>query len=818
MATAGDGSADAAIALTLGPLSTPTPVSMVLRDDKHLLYVADSSIPVIHVIDVTNPSAPKEIAPLLATSLATPTRQVNLGGLALSPVTRDYKRYLYAIDQPGGSIMIFDVTDEAASPHVPLRRPHPELDPFAPVDRLSFSAPVATMAFVTHDWPLLVPNQPNVPMGNMPLPNSSSQTIAYQGLLCNPNPAAHPSANTFNDLGAYYRVDQAGVIQPNATVQNFPTRLRGVFAFATLTNGSVVTIDVDDWDAPCRRPDPMIDGAITGLARRAAGRRRHGARRVAVRPVPDAASLPGPAVGLASPGSAAVTLESSSSRSRRRHLHPRSSFLIRNDPTLGPAHPERGPCSPRSSTTSTGPPWRPRGRPAWPSRSSWRRCSSQASSIRRRRRTPDRARTPRVARRAGRCGHLSQSADVSAPPARAFSPSRSKTRRCTQNQGFWTVSYEGVLPASTGIFANIASTEPNLAASDSFFTLTFATAGADLCGLGIEDWGIGQAKAQAALQQMAAEKPPLPISKAEATLPQWTSDYVEITDDILPQGDQYWAQSGSNACWDIPGLDLQGGPEKATDRFNRCQATFGTPGSNPDLNVTRDAPILEAYKDHLVVGRFGFASQFEHTANRTIDPGSPNSPTFTKLMTCCFHEQAAFKVRAGGEWIAAGQEGVGLLNHVQAQPSADPAQKNRCVLSCDPQDALLNARSFDVPWGTFSTTKVNCAEPSQPPSLDRNDPLAMRNPMFSYVTWGGCGTPMLADDHTLSARDLTWKFSVAGGFTPLTIAISGATGTSVSPQSMLFIDTLGQLAVVDGSQQGLVLIDLNSVAFTANYF
>src|SRR5204863_7736973 len=34
-------------------------------------------------------------------------------------------------------------------------------------------------------------------------------------------------------------------------------RLRGIFAFVTLSNGTIVTIDVDDWDAPCRRPDPM---------------------------------------------------------------------------------------------------------------------------------------------------------------------------------------------------------------------------------------------------------------------------------------------------------------------------------------------------------------------------------------------------------------------------------------------------------------------------------------------------------------------------------------------------------------------------------
>ena len=66
-------------------------------------------------------------------------------------------------------------------------------------------------------------------------------------------PATFPSAE-----GAYYRVDQAALIQNNASVENFPSRLRGVFGFATLTNGNIMPIDVDDFDAPCHRcPDPM---------------------------------------------------------------------------------------------------------------------------------------------------------------------------------------------------------------------------------------------------------------------------------------------------------------------------------------------------------------------------------------------------------------------------------------------------------------------------------------------------------------------------------------------------------------------------------
>jgi hypothetical protein len=54
---------------------------------------------------------------------------------------------------------------------------------------------------------------------------------------------------------------------------------------------------------------------------------------------------------------------------------------------------------------------------------------------------------------------------------------------------------------------------------------------------------------------------------------------------------------------------------------------------------------------------------------------------------------------------------------------------------------------------------------------------------------------------------------VRGGFNPLTVSITGNTNTAVSPQSMRFIESFGQLAVIDGELQGLVLIDLNTLAF-----
>jgi hypothetical protein len=131
----------------------------------------------------------------------------------------------------------------------------------------------------------------------------------------------------------------------------------------------------------------------------------------------------------------------------------------------------------------------------------------------------------------------------------------------------------------------------------------------------------------------------------------------------------------------------------------------------------------------------------------------------------------------------------------------------------------MNARAFDIPWWSKDTTPP-CAAVKSLPKFDRDSPLAMRNPMFSFVMWAGCpGNAALTHDHTVSTRDLTWRFAMRGGFSPLTVQLASQNaGSAVSPQSMRFIGSLGQLAVVDGEAQGLVLIDLNLVSVAHNYF
>jgi hypothetical protein len=839
------GAGDAAVPVVLGPASSPYPTAIVMRDDVPFLYVADDGLPVIHVIDLTNPAQPVEAPPLLATSVLEPTRQVSVGPLALSPPTRDYKRYLYAVDSKIGTVMVYDVTDPASAVRVPMQRPHPELNPLASPDRLVFSAPVATMAFVEHDWPLPSPEE------------SSNPVHQYSGLLCNPNQYAHPDQTTFNDKGAYYRADQASVIQSSSTEVSFPSRLRGVFGLVTLSNGTIVVIDVDDWDAPCRRPDPMSDDPqVQDINNASYPGPMNGMTGVLdqPQPVPDAGDLDPYHTPLAYngniPESAATTLEAFFPVSAPHRM--RSNFLLRNSQTSGLHVPNliapvllfdvNG--SPLATTGTQGlanPLMLPTPLPTNFVDPSRIQNPTEPNPALRTTTTPALA---QASAQGGTTSPLVPGTNAAATDIRiSFDDPTAHIDQA------WAVTYEGALPTVSSVTMDVAS-------YDDYRTLTLASgygqpdggeAGSEgapspaFCFRGIEDWSIGTQRANAVLSAIAgANANPqtpdagLPTPGAGApgnfTLPQWTSDYVEFTEDLLSNTDDYWGvPSAVNDCWDPPlddPGDLEGPSPHAQDRYNACFAQFDA-ASNADTHYGRDFPIIEAYNDHLVLGRFGWLQNpaagdggagqdagpaptiGEQPNNRVVVGADDSNKPFLRFARCCFHHEAQnFKVRTGGQWVTNGSVN-GFLHHVVTDPAT-----NRCVLSCDPAQALKNARAFDIPWSTPPT----CSSPLLPASLDRNSPLAMRNPMFSFVIWSGC-TPLVANDHTETARDMQWRFSLSGGFSPLTMSITQGTTTAVSPQSMRFIDSLGQIAVVDGSQQGLVLIDLNSLAFAHNpYF
>jgi hypothetical protein len=794
---AGSGS-EAGESIDFGPLDPPRPTSLVVRDDQvELAYVADDALPVVHVIDMSH-DVPVEMAPLLATSVQDPTRRVSVRGLALSPPTHapDYKRYLYAIDSKEGTIMVFDVTDPASTARTPLLRPHPELQPYQPPDRIAFGAPVAAVAFVQHDWPL-----------------TGLGLAAQTGLLCNPNPNAHPDPNTYNEPGAYYRDDCSGTACQQIGVM--PGRLRGIFAFATLSNGQIVTIDVDDWDAPCRRPDPLSIDTTNGKNEND----QTGALAISEPPPQSPTDFDpyhAPLAFQGSLGSTPVSLEAFFPVSAPHRV--RSGFRLRNDPQAGNHIPnlvgppqlfsaQNTPQSTSGADAVNNPvlvPTPPFADGGLSDPTNWQNPTAPDPESR----APQAgAGTPPDAGTPADAGDAGTPLDAGTLPGVRFSW-EDPTVHVDQD---WTVTYEGALPGFT--FPVDAIT------TDDYQTLTLAqqtgpdggVSGApQFCGRGIEDWRVGQLRAAAAAAAIKAVQGSTTFGVPDGS---WTGDYIEVTDDLLDPSNSYWSanEPADDKCWD-PSMADSGA------RYNFCAQMFGAPGdagsgvSVADSYLARDFPIVAAYDDHLVIGRFGWQpSVTEKTTNRVIvGPDDSNKP-FLRAMRCCFHRQFGFKVRTGGEWVTIGANGIGYLHHIVKDPAT-----GTCVPSCDSHDLLLNARAFDVP-------RADPAAGCRPPPIsmnvpDRNSAAAMRNPAFSFAMWRGCtpSTQMCggaACDHTSTQRDFVWKFSTRGSFVPLAINLTGNTTTAVAPQSMLFIDSLGQLAIVDGASQGLVLIDLNSVAF-----
>jgi len=861
------GSAQLASGLNYGPLSGPQPTAMILRDGTPpMVYVADGEVPLIHIIDLSNPAQPREVSSLLATSQAQPTRRVSVGGLAISPTTRDYKRYLYAIDKLDGSLMVFDVTNPVPPPFTPpMQRPHPELNPFAPSDRITFAAPVAAVAFAYDEWP--VPLQVD---GAAP---------AQVGLLCNPSPNARLDSGAPGSgaaAGSFYCADQATVISPEGTfVQGFPSRLRGWFGFATLTNGNVAVVDLDDWDAPCRRPDPMTSTALTGAL--------DWAEANPTGPTDlDPYHVPVAWPANLSPGALQNCVTQEPFYPVSVPNRPRSNFLLRNDPTSGIHIPyvlitpelidiTGASVAPSPSEPVLLPTVLPTG---------FVDPSTYTSPV-----------DPHD-------NYLGTGVDAGGDGGAAI-PSQEPgsvetvpgvrvsfddpTAHVDQD---WWVTYEGPLPATSPLVASLYSTTGY---QDLTFSLGAAlppasdagadggavVAGGGFCEMGVEDWALGQQRATQVYQDVGPVRGLPPASMAALkNLGQWTSDYVEITDDILPSNDCYWQEglagegglSGgcvtglgtdagdvSSCKWEeVPWDGLTSGKDAGQTRYSLCSETFGPPDTQPnnqppatstlplysqaDNYPLRDFPILEAYDDHLVVGRFAWnptdpscpTTIPERTTNRSVfvgpngdgrDPDMHNEGYF-QLAKCCFHNQAGFRIRTGGEWSVVGQQGLGFLHHVQTDPTS-----GRCVLSCDSRDVLRNGRTFDIPYGDGT----QCVPPTA--QIDRASPLAFRNPMFSFVMWQGCDAQPPGDagvsmqscstfgDHTTSQRGLSWRFSMQGGFTPLAFALGSSSSTPVLPQSMRALPNFQQLAIVDGASQGLILIDLHTLQFAhAPYF
>ncbi len=721
-----------------------------------VLYVGDVTLPLVHVVDLSVPGSPREGAPLVAVSASEPQRVVTIGDIAVSPPTRDYARFLYAVDQRPGSLMVYDVTEPPKVPTPPLVRPHAELNPFQPKDRIVLAAPVAAISFIRHDFGVTLTS----------LDCTSRTEAAKSGLLCNPNPNVVGPNGEIRDFGVFYR---ANACTTTAAVLAWPARLRGVFGFATMTNGRVATLDVDDWDAPCRRPDPMNAEFVTN----------------AIAPPQPAATGPddldpyhvpvaySPNLSVATP----VSLEAFYPVSAPHRA--RSAFLLRNDPQGGNHIPGLlgipQLLADNGSLPTTGPD--AIGNPVMlPTATRFADPTYDANPTEPN--PANRAVTVIPVDRALSMPNILGDATKTASPSVRMSW-EDPTVHIDQE---WDATYEGTLPGFDGLTATIGT-------EDGHETLVVSNPRALFCRKGIEDARLGVERARRFQAGLATAKlPDVP------RLDRRVGDYITLRDEILPVEDPYWREPGD--CWD----------ESLSTPFGRQEYCAKSFGAVADRSVERDYPILEAYDDRLVIGRFGYApgedgtTTSHTTSNREIVGKHPTNAAFLKAMRCCFHKQARFDVRTGGQWAVTGGA-VGYLHHVVAD-----ATTKACVHSCDTDDALLNGRVLEIPRSD---------SPNDVIIPERNSILAFRNPMFSFLMWSGQNAKTRGQ--VITPRGESFRFTTRGQFVPIVVSLV-TDATSVSPQSMRFIPSLGQLAIVDGASQGLVLVDLDGVRVSRSFF
>jgi hypothetical protein len=249
------------------------------------------------------------------------------------------------------------------------------------------------------------------------------------------------------------------------------------------------------------------------------------------------------------------------------------------------------------------------------------------------------------------------------------------------------------------------------------------------------------------------------------------ADYVQITSPLLDQKADYWNTEGL-AC-----------------SFQTCQSTFG---EGESALTSRDLRIVEAYQDHVeVVPRDMSRFQKPGPEGMSVDMTAAEVGTLTR---CCFPGQVYFSVRVGNQWAVRG-EANGFLHHVIADP-----ETGVCRDSCDPRLARKNGRVRVTPRDSVVTD--GSAE-------------ALINPMFRLAVQDA---PSLSPVDARNRRDYVFRFITQGSFVPLLVDLSTDSKTLISPVGMSYIPSTGDLAVTDGSINGLILVNLAGVSVTRQFF
>jgi hypothetical protein len=679
---------------------TVHPASMTYADDGRI-FVSDDEASAIHVVDARDPCHLSLLNPLLPISRTDPGRAVLTGPIAVSPLTTDLKRFVYAVDlKDNGSVMVFDVS-EGSTDRTPLLRPDVKYNQIEPADRLAFGSAVQSLTFGTQEVPLAASEQ--VP----------------RGLKCDPKTSIDPG-----DPSYPYR-PPADFISTGAG----PRTLRGMFAFLVLASAQMMIVDIDDYDGACRRPLETDDlrlgcGAADGTqlsdtqaktAFPAASQEiscrvveRHRPRAAQYISNLDAAGRHAPAMQtfplLRNKDGTVLSIDPTTEGALTRPKLLGPCLDVNPDKTVNPEGNANllGAACTCSSSLDHQP----------PIEDTFLASVSGGTTT-----AADFCPVPYPVDRT----KLAMQADPVAK--RNWVAFDLHEPRAHIDQG-WTITFEGIVsPWFNGrrgrlTCADASKTdlqECERGSDASHFTLLDSDAG--FCDHGAQGADLATAQGLDA-----------------GVVPHFAGDIVQILDPLLDPADSYWASA--KAC--SPAL---------------CEAQYGT----PDKPVVASAEQIKArgldpnqtwFRRDLLVTK-SFQDRLELQAS--FAPSLTEDPQAAPL-ACCFPYPITYAVRGGSQWIVFGSR-VGFEHRLIPDPTAKDSSIAACIVSCDPNLELRNGRaarrSLDAPIPPNSMGQpVFRNEALQfvvwdPAVLKCEGPCLQRDMAFSFQEVGGFGAMLV---------------------------------------------------------------------------
>ena len=320
----------------------------------------------------------------------------------------------------------------------------------------------------------------------------------------------------------------------------------------------------------------------------------------------------------------------------------------------------------------------------------------------------------------------------------------------------WFVAFEGALPGF----------DQKLASLDLVTANVLRDASSRFCDAGVQSENAVQEK-YPNLSQAAADR---------------LADYVQIQSELPEQDNRYWTSKDKK------------GDVKLACTFNECRSLYGS----VDVPAAgRDFKIIEASQDHLEI-----APRTPAVFPNLPAEGDQLAKNWQTLTKCCFPSLVTFNVRVGDQWEVVGDQ-AGFLHHVIADPATGV-----CRDSCDPTLVRKNGRALRVPNPNHDHTTWPSVADS---SADAPQPLAFINPMFRFAVVD----PPAPQSPVIGQQ---FRFITQGAFKPLLMSLSTDGTTLIQPVGMSFVPSTGQLAVTDGSINGLLLVDLSSSSVSRTFF